>query len=77
MPNSVYDCGDGKLRIGRRVIREADSNHKFKMLTLSEILAHSSNVGITQVAFQLGEKRTRKVLKDFGFGEKTFNRYAR
>ena len=68
-PNTVYDCEDGKMRIGRRVIREADSHHKFKKLTLSEILARSSNVGITKVAFQLGQKRTRRVLKDFGFGD--------
>ncbi|MDC0980165.1 penicillin-binding protein [Bdellovibrionales bacterium] len=71
LPNTEYDCGGGTMKIGRRVIREADKKHSFDKLTLAEIIAHSSNVGITQVSFQLGESRTRKVLQDFGFGEKT------
>ncbi|MCB0419956.1 MAG: cell division protein [Bdellovibrionales bacterium] len=69
LPNTEYDCGGGKLKIGRRVIREADASHGFDKLTLAEIIAHSSNVGITKVSFQLGQKRVRSTLRDFGFGE--------
>ncbi|MCB0341390.1 MAG: cell division protein [Pseudobdellovibrionaceae bacterium] len=68
-PNSKYNCENGQLKIGRRTIGEADSTHKFEWLTVSEILAKSSNVGITKMAFELGDSELLKVLKDFGFGQ--------
>lgn len=71
LPNTEYNCEGGRLRIGRRVIREADQSHSFDKLTLAEIIAHSSNVGIAKVSFQLGDRRTRSTLQDFGFGRKS------
>ena len=70
-PNTKIDCEKGELHIGRHRIREASSQHKYGFLTVSEILSQSSNVGSAKVAFRLGDKGLRKVLKDFGFGEKT------
>ncbi len=70
-PNSKYDCEGGKMRIGKKVIREADSHHAFKFLTVSEILALSSNVGSSKIAFDVGDKRYSKTLSAFGFGKKT------
>ena len=70
-PNTKYNCEDGKFKVGDRIIREADSNHKWKMLTVSEILAHSSNVGTTKISFQLGSEKVRQIMLDFGFGKKS------
>lgn len=70
-PNSKFDCEGGLLRIGKRVIREADSKHRFGVLTVSEILALSSNVGTTKIAQKLGDDNLRDVLNKFGFGEKS------
>lgn len=70
-PNTKFDCENGHFKIGKRVIREADSRHRFGILTVSEILAQSSNIGTTKIAFQLGEDRVRETFKQFGFGEKT------
>ncbi len=70
-PESTYYCEDGEMRIGRRVIREADRKHSFKNLTVSQILAKSSNIGTTKIAFDLGSERLQKTLLNFGFGKKT------
>ena len=70
-PNTEINCESGELRIGRQTIREADSDHEFKFLTVSGVLAQSSNIGSTKIAFKLGDKKLREVLKSFGFGEKT------
>lgn len=70
-PNTRIDCEDGKMRVGKRIIREADSNHKFKMLTVSEILAVSSNVGTTKIAFKMGGDKVEESFRMFGFGDKS------
>lgn len=70
-PNTRFNCEGGKLKIGRRVIGEADSHHKFGWLTISEILAFSSNIGVTKMAFELGEVPVKQYLSMFGFGRKT------
>ena len=69
-PNTKFFCENGKYQIGDRVISEADSRHSFGWLTVSEILAQSSNIGSAKLALELGDKRFRKVLADFGFGSR-------
>lgn len=70
-PNTRFNCEQGELRIGNRVIGEADSHHRFGWLTISEILAVSSNIGMAKMAFALGETAVREELYKFGFGHKT------
>ncbi len=69
-PNSKYFCENGKFKIGKRTISEADASHSFGWLTVSEILAQSSNIGTAKLAFDVGDKSFRDVLSNFGFGEK-------
>jgi len=70
-PNSKYNTENGIMRVGDRIIREAESNHVWAHLTVSEILAYSSNIGVTKIAFDLGAESLRQGLLDFGFGGKT------
>lgn len=70
-PNTRIDCEGGEFRIGRRKIREADSRHRFDTLTVSQILALSSNVGTTKIALRMGGSRVEEILRLFGFGEKS------
>ena len=70
-PNTKFDCEGGSMRIGKRTIHEATVKETFKILTVSEILAKSSNVGIAKVAFKMGPDAVLQTLKNFGFGEKT------
>lgn len=70
-PNTKFDCEDGAFKIDGRVIHEADAQHKFKSLTVSEILSHSSNIGMTKIALKLGASEVSNVLNSFGFGSRT------
>lgn len=70
-PNTKIYCEKGEMKVGDRTIREADKKHKFEWLSISEILAYSSNVGSSKIALNLGDKRVYQTLRDFGFGEKT------
>lgn len=69
-PNTKFYCEKGSFRVGDRIIREAETKEKFEDLTVSEILAVSSNVGTTKIAFKMGQERLRQGLLDFGFGQR-------
>lgn len=68
-PNTRYDTENGQFKIGNRIIRESDTKHKWPSLSVSEILAFSSNIGTSKIALDLGPKVLRNTLLDFGFGE--------
>lgn len=70
-PSTRYNCEGGRMKVGDKWISEADAHHKFGSLTVSEILALSSNVGAAKIAFDLGDERLYRTLSDFGFGAKT------
>lgn len=70
-PNTKIFCENGKMKVGDRVIKEADAHHAFGSLTISEILAFSSNIGSSKMAFMLGDKGLREGLTKFGFGRRT------
>lgn len=70
-PNSKFFCENGRFQIGDRVIKEADAHHDFGLITVSEILAYSSNIGTAKIALQMGQDRVYQGLQDFGFGAKT------
>lgn len=63
-----FHCGNGKLNLFGRVIKDHDS---YGYLAVEDILAHSSNIGAIHVAQELGEKRFFDYIKLFGFGAKT------
>ena len=48
-----------------------DSGFSYDFLRIFEIIKRSSNIGTAKIALRLGEKRLYKVLRSFGFGEKT------
>jgi cell division protein FtsI (penicillin-binding protein 3) len=70
-PSTRYNCEGGKMKVGDKWISEADSEHKFGSLSVTEILAHSSNIGAAKIAFDMGDQRVYRALCDFGFGAKT------
>ncbi|AFY02817.1 penicillin-binding transpeptidase domain-containing protein [Bdellovibrio bacteriovorus] len=69
-PNTKFYCEKGSFKVGDRIIKEAETREKFEDLTVSEILAVSSNVGTTKIAFKMGQERLRQGLLDFGFGQR-------
>ncbi|MEI8345935.1 MAG: penicillin-binding transpeptidase domain-containing protein [Pseudomonadota bacterium] len=70
-PDTHYYCERGKFKVGDHWINEAEAEHSYEWLSVSEILQNSSNIGTTKIAFDLNYPRLQKALKDFGIGEKT------
>lgn len=70
-PSTRYFCEGGRMRVGDKWIKEADSHHRFGWLNVTEILAHSSNIGVAKIAFDIGAEKLWQTLQDFGFGTKT------
>ncbi len=62
------NCGGGRIRIGKTVIRD----HKpFSVLPLMDVLVHSSNVGIIRITQRIEDRVFYSYLKAFNLGEKT------
>ncbi len=67
-PHELIDCQMGSVAIGRHVFHD----HKgYGLLSFSEILEFSSNVGAVKLALRLGEKSLYEALRNFGFGSKS------
>ena len=52
-PEEVFDCENGRFRIGRRTIRDY---HPHDLLTVSDILRVSSNIGTAKISDRLGAR---------------------
>ena len=63
-------CYNGAYKVngGRRVIRDS---HSHGDLSVSDIVVHSSNIGMAQLGQRIKKHRLHGYLKDFAFGEKT------
>lgn len=66
--DEVIDTENGKYKIANATISDV---HKYKKLTVREILEHSSNVGITKLSDRIDDRTFYKYLRDFGFGNST------
>ncbi len=70
-PETSYYCERGSLEVQGHKITEAETTERFEWLSVAEILAKSSNVGTTKIAFDLGKEDFFSSLKKFGIGQKT------
>ena len=67
-PTEIIDCQNGWIYIGRRRIRD----HKpYGLLTVSQVIANSSNVGAIKLGMRLGANRLHEYVRRFGFGVAT------
>ena len=67
-PNTKFDCEQGKFRIGRHVLNDT---HKNGILSVSDIIVHSSNIGAVKMGRKLGYDKFYEYLRKLGFGGKT------
>ncbi len=67
-PDERIDCQMGTIRVGNHIFHD----HKpYGLLTFSEILENSSNIGAAKLGLRLKEDRLYQALRTFGFGSKT------
>lgn len=64
-PNEMIDCHDGNFTLGSKTIED---EQKFKSLSAEDVIVHSSNIGIVQLAQRLYGKEYADGLGLFGFG---------
>jgi len=64
-PQTWFNTFNGRMKIGKR--RTITDDEKFEGLTTTDIIVHSSNVGISQVSWKLTGKEFRDGLLGFGF----------
>ena len=67
-PTEMFDCQMGSIVINGMRIHDSKPHG---LLTVSGILAKSSDVGAIKIALRLGEDRFYKYIRDFGFGQQT------
>ncbi|MCB9796197.1 MAG: transpeptidase family protein [Alphaproteobacteria bacterium] len=66
--DALVDCEGGNFAVGRNVIHD---DHPHEMVTLSEVVKYSSNIGVAKLAFELGAERVMEGLRRFGFAARS------
>ena len=64
-PDDPIDVSAGQIRFGRRVISD---DHRSGILSFTDVIVHSSNVGAIKVGLEVGPERLGHYIKRFGFG---------
>ena len=67
-PDEVFDCQMGSIVFNGRRIHDSRPHG---LLTVSDVLAESSDVGSIKIGLRLGEDRFYKYIRAFGFGQQT------
>ncbi|KYJ86698.1 peptidoglycan D,D-transpeptidase FtsI family protein [Sulfurovum riftiae] len=66
-PNTWFNTYNGRMKIGKR--RTITDDEKFDSLTATNIIVHSSNVGISQISWKLTGQEFREGLLKFGLAK--------
>jgi cell division protein FtsI (penicillin-binding protein 3) len=67
-PDEIFDCENGAIIIAGHRIHD---HKRFSLLSVSEILAKSSDVGAIKIAVRLGPPKFYEYIRAFGFGSLT------
>lgn len=68
-PTDKIDCQNGKMEIYKNVV--ISDHDKQGVITLSQVIEYSSNIGTAKIALVLGKDKFYKYIKIFGFDSKT------
>src|SRR5271156_4746054 len=67
-PDVLVDCQMGSILVAGRLIHDW---HPFGLLSVRDVLAHSSDVGSIKIALSLGAPRFYDTMRKFGIGQLT------
>jgi cell division protein FtsI (penicillin-binding protein 3) len=67
-PESRIDCENGAWTVGSKTIKD---DHEKGVISATEVIKYSSNIGAAKLGFMLGAEKTLRYLTDFGFGRST------
>lgn len=63
-PTDKIDCENGKFKFGKQIISDHEGQ---KVISVSQVIEYSSNIGTAKIALQLGAQPFYKYIKMFGF----------
>ena len=63
-----FDCENGEYQYYNISVSD---HEQYEMLTLPQIIKHSSNIGIVKMVERIGSKKLYDTCRDLGFGSKT------
>ena len=63
-----FDCDNGAFLYAGRILHDV---HPYGVLSVEEILFHSSNIGAAKVGLRMGAPRLSRYISAYGFGRKT------
>lgn len=66
--DEIINTENGAFRIGRNTVKDV---HGYKELSVQDVVVHSSNVGMSKIAFKMTKEELYQALRDFGFGQPT------
>jgi cell division protein FtsI (penicillin-binding protein 3) len=67
-PTDIYNCENGSYGVGNRVIHDV---HPHGLLSVTEVIKYSSNIGATKIAHRLGKESFYQYIKKFGFSHES------
>ena len=65
-PDTLIDCAPGYIDIGRS--RRIHDTHEYGVLSFTDVIVKSSNVGAIKTGFRIGPDRLEQYVRRFGFG---------
>ena len=63
--DAPIDVSGGRINIGARVVRDT---HDYGVLSFTDVIVKSSNIGAIRIGFKLGTDRLSDYVQKFGFG---------
>jgi cell division protein FtsI (penicillin-binding protein 3) len=67
-PRELVDCQMGSIVVAGRRIHDW---HRFGVISVADVLAHSSDVGTIKIGLRLGDERLYHYIRAYGFGAQT------
>jgi cell division protein FtsI (penicillin-binding protein 3) len=67
-PDELIDCQMGSIDVAGRLIHD---HERFGVISVRDILAHSSDVGSIKIALRMGPERFYEAVRPFGIGQPT------
>ena len=64
--DAPIDVSGGKIKIGSRVVHD---DHQYGILSFTDVIVKSSNVGAIKIGFKVGTERLSRYVRAYGFGK--------
>jgi cell division protein FtsI/penicillin-binding protein 2 len=63
--DAPIDVSGGKIKVGKRVVHDT---HDYHVLSFTDVIVKSSNVGAIKIGFRIGAERLSEYVRRYGFG---------